>query len=92
MIEFYVGQKVWCVLFGEGVVAEITHGLYPVKVMFKSGEVTTYTSRGYMLYSNSINQSLFQHPVKIVQEENAAKQDLAAKAAKKEMLKNALPR
>ena len=72
MIEFYVGQKVWCVLFGEGVVAEITHGPYPVKVMFKSGDVTTYTSRGYM-YSNSINQSLFQHLVKIVLDESATK-------------------
>ena len=69
---FKVGQKVWCVLFGEGVVAEITHGPYPVKIMFKNGDVTTYTRRGYM-YSNSINQSLFQHPVKIVLDERAPK-------------------
>ena len=72
MIEFYVGQKVWCVLFGEGVVAEMTHGPYHVKVMFKNGDVTIYTSRGYM-YSNSINQSLFHHPVKIVLDESATK-------------------
>ncbi len=70
--DFYVGQKVWCALFGEGVVAEITHGLYPVKVMFKNGDVTAYTSRGHM-YSYSINQSLFQHPVKIVLDESATK-------------------
>ena len=72
MIEFYVGQKVWCVLFGEGTVGEIIHGPYQVKVMFKNGNVTTYTSGGYM-YSNCVNQSLFQHPVKIVQDESATK-------------------
>ena len=72
MIEFYVGQKVWCVLFGEGVVAEITCDRYPVKVKFENGEVEFYTSGGYM-YSNSTNQSLFHHPVKIVQGESATK-------------------
>ena len=72
MIEFYVGQKVWCIIFGEGVVAELTNGVYSVKVKFKNGDVTSYTSRGYM-YSNSINQSLYHHPVKIVQGESAIK-------------------
>ena len=72
MIEFYVGQKVWCVLFGEGVVAEITCDRYPVKVKFENGEVEFYTSGGYM-YSNSTNQSLFHHPVKIVQDGSATK-------------------
>ena len=73
MIEFYVGQKVWCVIFGEGAVAEITHGSYPVKVMFKNGDVTAYTSGGHLLYSNSGNRALFHHPVKIVQDESATK-------------------
>ena len=71
MIKFYVGQKVWCVIFGEGVVAEITHGVYPVKVRFENGEVDTYTSEGHLLSRG--NQSLFQHPVKIVQDESATK-------------------
>ena len=69
---FTVGQKVWCVIFGEGVVAEINHDLYPIKVKFKNGEVETYKSGGYM-FSNCINQSLFHHPVKIVQDESATK-------------------
>ena len=69
---FKEGQKVWCVLVGEGVVVELSDGAYPVKVKFKNGDVTAYTSRGYM-YSNNINQSLFHHPVKIVQGESATK-------------------
>ena len=70
--DFYVGQKVWCVLFGEGVVAQSTHDMYPVKVKFKTGDVRTYTREGYM-YINCRNQSLFHRPVKIVQDESAAK-------------------
>ena len=69
--DFYVGQKVWCVLFGEGVVVEITCGAYPVKVRFESGEVESYTSKGN-LFSRG-NRALFHHPVKIVQDESATK-------------------
>ena len=72
MTEFYVGQRVWCVILGEGVVAEITYGvMYPVKVRFENGEVEPYTSNGHFLSRG--NQSLFHHPVKIVQDESAAK-------------------
>ena len=71
MIEFYVGQKVWCVIFGEGVVAKITHGPYPVKVKFENGVVEDYTSGGHILSRS--NRALFHHPVKIVQDESAAK-------------------
>ena len=70
--DFYVGQKVWCVLFGEGVVAQSTHDMYPVKVKFKTGDVKTYTREGYM-YINCRNQSLFPRPVKIVQDDSATK-------------------
>lgn len=70
--DFYVGQRVWCVLFGEGVVAQSTHDTYPVKVKFKTGDVKTYTREGYM-YINCRNQSLFHRPVKIVQDESATK-------------------
>ena len=72
MIEFYENQRVWCVIFGEGVVAEITCDRYPVKVKFETGEVEFYTSGG-LIFSNSTNQSLFQYPVKIVQDESATK-------------------
>ena len=43
---FTIGQRVWCVTFGEGAVAEITCGVYPVKVRFENGEVESYTSKG----------------------------------------------
>ena len=72
MTEFYEGQRVWCVIFGEGVVAEITCDRYPVIVKFENGEVEYYTSGGH-IFSNSTNQSLFQYPVKIVQDESATK-------------------
>ena len=72
MIEFYEDQRVWCTIFGEGVVAEITWDKYPVKVKFENGEVEFYTSGGH-IFSNSTNQSLFHHPVKIVQDESATK-------------------
>ena len=72
MIEFYEDQRVWCVIFGEGVVAEITHGPYPVKVKFENGAAEFYTSGGHIFY-NSTNQSLFQYPVKIVLDESDTK-------------------
>ena len=68
---FTVGQRVWCVIFGEGVVAEITCDVYPVKVKFENGEVESYTSKGHVFYRG--NQSLFHHPVKIVQDEITTK-------------------
>ena len=71
MIEFHVGQRVWCVIFGEGVVAEIICGVYPVKVRFENGEVDTYTGEGHILSRG--NRTLFHHPVKIVQDESAIK-------------------
>ena len=71
MIEFYVGQRVWCVIFGEGVVAETTCDRYPVKVKYENGEVESYTSGGHMFSQG--NRALFHHPVKIVQGESATK-------------------
>ena len=68
---FTVGQRVWCVIFGEGVVAEITCDRYPVKVKFENGEVESYTSGGHMFSKG--NRALFHHPVKIVQDESATK-------------------
>ena len=83
MIEFYEGQKVWCVIFGEGVVAEITCDRYPVKVKFENGEVELYTSGGH-IFSSSTKQSLFQYPVKIVQDESATKPSIDWSLVKEE--------
>ena len=71
MIEFHVGQRVWCVIFGEGVVAEIICGVYSVKVRFENGEEDIYTGEGHVLSRG--NRTLFHHPVKIVQDESAIK-------------------
>ena len=71
MTEFDEGQRVWCVIFGEGVVTEMPCSEYPVRVRFLSGEEEFYTSGGH-LFSNG-NRALFHHPVKIVQDESAAK-------------------
>ena len=68
---FTKGQQVWCVIFGEGVVAETAHGVYPVKVRFENGEVEAYTSEGHLFSIG--NRTLFHHPVKIVQDESATK-------------------
>ena len=68
---FTVGQRVWCVIFGEGVVAEIVPYMYHVKVKFENGEVATYTGGGRMFSKG--NRALFHHPVKIVQDESATK-------------------
>ena len=69
---FTVGQRVWCVIFGEGVVAEITCDVYPVKVRFENGEMGAYTSKGHFVVRRG-NRALFHHPVKIVQDESATK-------------------
>ena len=80
--ELTVGRRVWCVNFGEGVVAEITCGMYPVKVRFESGEVESYTSKGN-LFSRG-NRVLFHHPVKIVQDESATKPSIDWSLVKEE--------
>ena len=72
MTEFYEGQRVWCAILGEGVVAETAHGVYPVKVRFENGEVESYTSEDHWAARHG-NRALFHHPVKIVQDESAAK-------------------
>ena len=72
MIEFYVGQRVWCAILGEGVVAETAHDVYPVKVRFENGEVESYTSEDHWAVRHG-NRALFHNPVKIVQDESATK-------------------
>ena len=80
--DFYVGQEVWCVIFGGGVVAEITCGAYPVKVRFENGEMDSYTSKGHLLSRG--NRALFHHPVKIVQDESATKPSIDWSQVKEE--------
>lgn len=71
---FKKDQKVWCAMFGEGVVTKIHHeseGAYRVVVSFKGRRVGTYTTDGK--YSVDRNATLFPYPVKIVQDESATK-------------------
>lgn len=63
---FTVGQKVWCVMFGEGVVTKIhpeSVGAYRVVVLFKGRRVGTYTTDGK--YSVDRNVTLFPYPIEI---------------------------
>ena len=80
---FTKGQQVWCVIFGEGVVAETAHGVYPVKVRFENGEVEAYTSEGHLVVRHG-NRALFHHPVKIVQDEITAKPSIDWSLVKEE--------
>ena len=63
---FKVGQPVWCVMFGEGVVTRIASSdtKYPLVVEYPSGTVEHYTLDGkFMVYAA---QTLFPHPTEIV--------------------------
>lgn len=63
---FKKDQKVWCAMFGEGVVTEIQHeseGAYRVVVLFKGRRVVTYTTDGK--YSVDSNVTLFPYPIEI---------------------------
>ena len=60
-------RKVWCAIYGAGVVEEILHaseGVYPVVVRFKDTRLAAYTSDGK--YSANGNVTLFTYPVEIV--------------------------
>ena len=64
---FKVNQKVWCAIYGAGVVTEILHaseGTYPVVALFKGTRLAAYTSDGK--YSVDGNVPLFPHPVEVV--------------------------
>ena len=68
---FTVGQQVWCVIFGEGVVSRLTDGPFPVVVKFLTGEEEPYTSTGHF-FRRVGNQSLFPYPVKVSRDESVA--------------------
>lgn len=63
---FKVGQKVWCAVFGKGVVAEIltSDDRYPLAVEFPDMCVEHYTLDGK--FTASAAQTLFPYPVEIV--------------------------
>ena len=65
---FKVGQKVWCTIYGAGVVTEIRHEgtTYPVVAVFNCNDERNaiYTADGK--YHNDGNVTLFPHPVEII--------------------------
>ena len=68
---FTVGQQVWCVIFGEGVVSRLVDGPFSVEVKFRNGEEEHYTSTGHF-FRRAGNQSLFPYPVKVSRDESVA--------------------
>ena len=65
---FEVGQKVWDVVRGEGVVVAIgSNTPYPVAVEFVTGGgvVVTYMTNGKS-HVNNTNPSLYPYPVEVV--------------------------
>ena len=68
---FTVGQKVWCLIFGEGVVSRLVDGPLSVEVKFRNGEEGHYTSTGHF-FRRAGNQSLFPYPVKVSRDESVA--------------------
>ena len=64
---FEKDQKVWCAIYGAGVVTEIyraSAGAYPVEVRFNNGRTCVYTSDGKYCADSSI--VLFPYPIEIV--------------------------
>ena len=63
---FKVNQKVWCAIYGAGVVVEIHQSAaYPVEVRFNNGQICVfYTSDGKYYADGSI--VLFPYPIEIV--------------------------
>ena len=65
---FKVGQTVWCLIFGQGVVVgvddEDSLGSYCIDVKFKDDLSISYTSDG-KVYAEG-NVTLFPHPVEVI--------------------------
>lgn len=60
---FEVGQKVWCLVFGEGYIsAVVTDDPYPVRARFKNGEDDSYTTDG-KLFIKGKRSLYFSEPV-----------------------------
>ena len=67
--KFTVGQKVWCLLYGEGTTVEVIDQDL-LKVRFPGGLVVIYTLSGKLYASGK--QVLFTYPVKVVPDEGHA--------------------
>ena len=65
---FKVNQKVWCAIYGAGVVTEIRHEgtTYPVVVVFNCNDERTVTYTNDGKYHTDGNVTLFPYPVEIV--------------------------
>lgn len=64
---FKVGQKVWCAMFGEGVVTKILTCYNPLPVVVCFGDMLEW--RGYTIdgkYQSHAAQTLFPYPVEII--------------------------
>ena len=66
---FKKGQKVWCLIYGQGVVAEVDGeenacGRYGVIVKFNDELSACYTADGR--FHNQGNITLFPHPVEVI--------------------------
>ena len=66
---FKVGQTVWCLIYGQGVVTDVdskrTEEIYPVFVKFQNyDELQNYTMEGK--FHNQGNITLFPYPVEVV--------------------------
>ena len=67
-VGFKVGQTVWCVLLGEGKIADIDNDcVHPVCVEFDNGKEACYTLGGK--YSKEFNRTLFFSEPKIEAQE-----------------------
>ena len=70
--DFKVGDKVWDVVKGEGIVTNVSSegmiGQYPIRVDFTPIKSVWYTSEG-KLYEIDTLPALYKYPVKIVRKE-----------------------
>ena len=64
---FKVNQKVWCAIYGAGVVTKIHHEgtAYPVVAVFNCNDERTVTYTNDGKYHNDGNVTLFPYPVEI---------------------------
>lgn len=61
---FKVGQKVWCAIYGEGVVKNIKYTEnYPIEVELKYGKFCLYTEDGKYFENNNTNVVLSTTPL-----------------------------
>ena len=67
---FKVGQEVWCLIYGQGVITEVdskrTEETYPVLAKFQNNDdiIISYTADGK--FHNQGNITLFPYPVEVV--------------------------